>query len=245
MIKIRPAILLALATSVKGGTTSEREDLGTETGPDGAVVEKWETTKTTLDPDEHERAKALRVSIRAAFQRLARWTPFGLMVELEREQELREVAAEAERQVAEFNAASRHSKVRLSWLPARVDEGATATDAVRAIRQEVDHLLEDLQQATRAGDVEAIRDTANRAMSLGKLLAEDSPGSGELASAITEARRVARGIIRRVVKAGESAEDVIAEANLGVINRARFAFQGEIGPPEEQEQAPEGAEEAE
>lgn len=247
MLKLRPTILLSLATSVAGGTVSEREDLGTETSG-GATIERWRTTKTIHDPEEYERAKELRVAVRNRFQRLARWTPFGLMVELDREPELRQVAAEAEREVAEFNAASRHSKVRLSWLPARVDEGATGADAVRAIRQEVEHLLQDLAEATRLGEVERIRDVAGRATSMGKLLADGSPGSGELGGAIREARRVARGIVRRVVRAGEDAEAVIAEANLGVIDRARFVFQGEIGPagageatePAEQ-QAPSGA----
>lgn len=241
MIQLRPAILVSLATSVKGGSTSERLDLDAHL--EGASkVEKWQTTKTVFDPEEHRRAGETRKSIRRLFEGVARWTPFGLVVELEREAELREAVAQAEALAAEFNAGATHSRVKFSWLPARIDQGGNAADAVIAIRQEIGGLMEDLERASRAGEVESIRDISNRATSLGKLLAEGSPGTGQLGVAVEEARRVARAVVRRVEKAGERLEDVLTESNLAPVSAARFLFLGDEDVTEpETNVAPEGA----
>lgn len=235
MLKLRPSILVALSTSVKGGSVSERTVL--EVQQDGSEErEISRTVKTVFDRAEHQRACSVRAEARAIFERVSRRTAFGLMVEGEREPDLREAARQAEALVADFNDGSRHSKVHLAWLPARIDEGGGAQDAVAAIRAEVGSLLESLEEATRGGDVGALRDLANRATVMGRLLTEDSPGASELGAAVTEARRVASAVVRRVGKLGEDRATVLAEANLATINVARFAF---LGRPQ---RAPEGAE---
>lgn len=218
---LKPGILLALSTSVEGGVTYAREDLGKQKEGEGEAAE-WRTTRHITDVAEYNRAGETRAQARACIAAVCQQTPWGLICETDREGELLEAIAEAEQMADTFNAGSVHSRVRISAAPARFAENDV--QMLRAVRREAGGMLEDLERATQLGQVERIRDLAARASRLKALLASQHEGTGQLERAIAAARAVARSVVKRVEKGGEALAAVLASANFRPISTARMAM---------------------
>lgn len=231
-LKIRPGMLVTLSTAIRGGVTYEREDLGEERRPDGAEVEEWRTVKVTVDPEEHEEAVRVRSRVRSLMKSACVSTPFGFVCPVDDLPALDAAQAEADRLVREFNAGATHCEVRYASLRGEIAENAR--EAIEAIRSEIGALLRDYEDTIRAGDIRSARDIATRATQMNRLLEQESAGSGRLADAIREGRKIARLIVKRVEKGGEELADVLAEANLSPVSQARFAFlqEYELSEPE-------------
>lgn len=218
---LKPGLLVSLKSSVRGGVNYQRMDLESERqNEDGALVARWETRREIPDPDEFNAAGEARGKARSLVAAVCCPSSFGLLCPMDKEAELN-VAIEDARKIARaHNAAAKLTTVSVYVLVGRIAQ--TDQEATRALSSEVRELLDGMRQGVQLGDVEAIREAANKARALGAML---TPEVGEqVTAAIKEARGVAREIVRRVEKAGESAAEVLRDVKLKAIDAARFSF---------------------
>jgi hypothetical protein len=212
---MRPGILVALNTSVRGGVHYTRRDLEN----DGSVA-RWETTRQMEDPEEHKRAQEVRSLASSAIWRLCIHTTFGLLCPLEREEELDLAAAAARSAVDLWNAQASHTWVTVNVVKGRIADNDE--EALRALLAEATDLVERMDQGLARADVSAIRAAASKARSLIEIMDEES---GErISEAVEAARKAAREIVKRVGVEGQSAEEAVASINREAFDKARFAF---------------------
>ncbi len=223
---IRPGLLISLSTSVKprhaDAIKSTRELIESRTLPDGSLYERWKKTKTILDPKEWKRAGQARLRVRALVKAACAQTAFGFICPAEEQEQLDANLRQADREVAEFNRTSQHYEVRWQYLAGEIK--ADDAEAVRAIREQVGGILEDLESATKAGDVESIRDLCGQAQQMERLLEQKSTARGQVGRAVEAGRKIARAVVKQVQKAGEKIEGVLTEEQRSPISLARFAF---------------------
>lgn len=218
---IRPGILVALKSSVEGGVSYERRDLNADgTAPDGSAVEKWETTKVIIDPAEHERASKARSAALTAIRRCCAITTFGLLCPTDNEGALDAAIREARAIVEAHNATATHTHVRVYALKGRIADNDA--EAAKAIGAEVAGLIGEMNSAIDKLDPKAIRKAADAAREMAAMLGDAQ--RARVDSAIEQARKAARTIVKRIEKEGESAATVMLDIQRGAIERARIAF---------------------
>lgn len=214
---IRPGFLVSLKTTVSGNVLYSKRDLEVDRPTEtGERVAKWETERTILAPAEHEAAGKARGLARTAVTRLCAISTFGLLCPQDRQAELAAAITEARRIADEFNQTAMVSRLHVGVIVGRVAQDDA--EAVRAINSEVRQLLDDMTAGIQKLDVEAVRDAASKAKSLGQMLA---PGA---ADAVQKAISVARDVAKRMVKAGDQAAQAVDQATLNTIANARTAF---------------------
>lgn len=221
-VKIRPGILVTLSTSIEGGIQYERIDLKAERADDGALIEEWETQKTTEDPEEYEEAVKVRQKVRSLVKSCCVWTPFGMICPHDEVANLDRAFREAAERVEAFNADAQTCRVVYRSLRGEIAEDQV--ESIQSIREHVGALVSEMQSALRDGDVASIRDCASQATQMGRLLEQDSDARGLLGRAVKAARSAAREIVRKVEKQGDSLVSVLNEANLSAVSQARFVF---------------------
>lgn len=218
-VKIKPGILVALTTSIKGVVEYETLDLGSQC--DGSVqVDQWQTKKTVADVAEHKAATEIRSRARSLIGSACYHTAFGFVALEANEKELDANIAAAQKNIEEFNAKATYAKVSLAVLKGRI--ASTDQEAVRSIREETARLLEIMERAVKIGDVTAIRDAANKARQVGQML--DGAAAEKASEAINGARAIARTIVKEIGERGVTAESVIAEIGYEKVATARMAF---------------------
>lgn len=225
MRTLRPGLLVSLSARITGGVNYQRKDLDAkevETAIPGvtAAVTKWETTKVIEDPQEFERAQEARNKARRTIASVCAASDFGLLCPSSKEFDLARAIEEAKRIATEHNATARRSFVSIYVISGRI--AADDAEAARAIASEVRGLIDEMRQGIDAADPKAIRDAANKAKSLGAMLTDDA--NAKVTTAIEEARKAAREIVKRVEKGGEMAATVIAEMDRRALDAARGAF---------------------
>lgn len=206
-----PGLLVSLKTSIRGGVAYQKQDL--ENTPEHA---KWITDRTISDPEEHERATKVRNRCSSLVRGVCSLSTFGLLCRQDNQWKLEDAMAEAHALAATFNATSRFSKISVNVIVGRVADNDV--EATRAIRAEVSDLIADMQSGISALDVEKVRDAANRAKSVGKMLSVSAQND------INAAIEAARSIARKIVKAGETAATEIDKETLAALARARTEF---------------------
>lgn len=218
---LKPGLLVALHTTVKGGVSYRRIEVEAEHRDEaGALVAKWETERTVPDPEEYERGIIARGAARSAIARVCCASSFGLLCPIANEADL-QAGIEAARKIAEdFNATATGSRLEVFCIAGRI--AVDDVEAARAIAAEVRELIESMREGIKAADPEAIREAANKARNLGAMLTPEV--AGQVSAAIIEARTAARAIVKRVSKAGERAADVVRELSTRALDSARFAF---------------------
>lgn len=231
-IKVRPGFLVVLNTSVKGGVTYHRQDLEDRENADGAHVHKWETEKIVSDPEEHETACAIRLKVRSLVRAACYYTPFGHIVPTDEVENLDAKLAEARQLVDEFNADAKTCRVRFSLMRGEIAEDAA--EAVSAVADEVKDLMEQMQGAIAGGKVGDIRNIANRANTMSRLLEAESEGKDHLSRAVRAARKIARAITKRVQNGSEDMAAVLAEQEAKPIAMARFQFDPQAPNPKDE-----------
>lgn len=220
MLSIRPGILVGLRTSVKGGVEYTRLDKGIVEEDDGAVVEKWDTEKKTLDPEEHRLASAARNRARYLIKSTCAQTPFGLIAQ--DEERLEESVRAAKQHIREFNQQAQHSIVQIHVIRARF--AADDAEAAESIRAALQDLLERLEGLTARGDVDGVRNLCNQeANDLRRLIEESTGVTEEFDAAIACARRNATEVNRRR-KAGEEMDAIRADINVQPIRAAHVTL---------------------
>lgn len=218
---LKPGLLVALKTSVRGGVSYVRNELeAANTVEDGSKLQKWQTEKRIENAEEFERANATRGKARGLIAAICSSSSFGLLCLQENEKKLDDAVAAARAIAALHNAEATHTQVEVFVIVGKIAQ--TDEEAARAIGDEVRSLLEQMKSATLKGDVEAIREAANKARELNAILSEDV--GKKVSSAIEEARKNARELVKRVQKDGQNAADVIRELYVQKMDTARSAF---------------------
>ena len=213
---IRPGLLVAVKTSVKGNVTYTKHDLSAETLEDGAEKARWETERRIKDAAEQEAATKARGKARSLISSVCSVTDFGYLCPLVSKPELEKAITEARKVCEEFNATSKITKLRFNAVT-----GTIAQDdyqAVRALRREITELLTDMREGLENLDVGTVREAANRAKQLGQMLSPEAEVRLELA--IKQARESAR----KIVEAGETGAKAIDQATIARLTEARTAF---------------------
>lgn len=218
---IKPGIIVALSTRIRGGVTYTRVDLerARET-EDGTQRERWETTKVVEDAEELARATKVRGLISTVIRRLCIETAFGLICPEANEPALDEAIKRARVIAAEHNGTATRSQVSVYVLKGRI--ASTDEEAARAIGEEVKTLIDAMSSGIDAMDPKAIRDAADRARKIGAVL--DASQEIAVSEAIKQARKAARTIVSRVEKKLEDSAVVLKDIQRGAIEKARLAF---------------------
>lgn len=216
---LKPGLLVALKTSVRGGVAYVRKDLDA-TQEEGSKLQRWETEKRIENVEEFDAATAARSKARTLVASVCSSSSFGLLCPQANEKELDVAIASAKAVAALHNSNASHTQVEVFVIVGRIAQ--TDEEAARAIGSEVKDLLDQMKDATKRGDVEAIREAANKARELGAILSDDV--SKQVSGAIEEARRNARELVKRVQKDGENVADVIKDLYIQKIDTARSSF---------------------
>lgn len=213
---IRPGILVALKTSVRGGVRYERTQLSVDI--DNA--ERWETTKIVNNPEELAAASKARSEAANMVMRACNRTSFGLLCPERYEPELDAAIIRAQDIVDQFNQTARYTHVSIYVLKGRV--AASDEVAAQAIAAEVTDLITAMGKGIEEMDPKAVRDAAGKARQMLNVLTDENAERVEVA--IEAARKAARDIVRRIEKKGEEAAVVLADIDRSQIDAARIAF---------------------
>ena len=212
---LRPGWLVSLSSRVSGGVAYERTNLVVEDD-----FSKWETTKKIDDPEERKAAEEIRGKARYLISSKCSKTDFGLICSDANEPDLDEAEVQARALCLEFNKTARFSSVSIRVLRGRIEQNDAK--AAKAVVEEIKLLVDEMNQGIVNADPEAIREAADKASKMSNILsAEKSQAVGE---AVAAARKAANTINKRVLKNGEDATKVLADIQIGAIEKARMAF---------------------
>jgi hypothetical protein len=212
-----PGILVALKTSVYGGTHYDRRTLEEE--EDGSI-KRWETVRTMEDPKEHEAALEAVGKASRLVSKLCVRTSFGYLCPIDRERDLDGAIAQMRTVATDWNQRARHSFINVVAVKGRIADNDE--DAVRAILQEANELLDRMDKGLSENDVKLIRDAAQRAKNLSEMMTEDT--SDQITAAVAAARQAARAIVKRGEAIGDKVANAIIETEQESFAKARFAF---------------------
>ena len=215
---IRPGILVSLHTSLTGNVkyyTNEIEP--THILENGLTSRaKWDTTRTILDATEHERAVKARSKARSVITGACAQTNHGMLCTEANRDNLEKALLEAERIERDFNATATCTRLNVNVVLGVVSQDDER--AIRAINREVTGLLAQMEQGVRNLDATAIRKAADAAMSVGKMLSQET--QERLQASIDQVRKEAR----KIVKAGETAAVEIDQTVFTTLQQSRTAF---------------------
>jgi hypothetical protein len=217
---VRPGLLVALSTSIRGNRRYETQEIeGPHKDDQGELVSRWETTRIVEDPEEYTRAIDVRSKARGVIVNNCAATAFGLLCPLDREQKLRDGVAEAQLIAARFNATASISSVEVRVIIGRVEQDDVA--AVRAITSEVSNLLQDVELGIAKMDPTAIGKACDKARDIGTML---EPEAKERLQGAIDAARVVKRQMVKLEKAGELAKIVVDQQLLDTVASARTSF---------------------
>lgn len=212
---LRPGLLVSLKTSVRGNVSYQRTDLA-HIRKGGKETAEWETKRVIEDAAEHEAACKARTEAQIAIRRVCAYSAFGLLCPEERADDLDAAIAEARAITERFNANASLSHVSVYVITGRIAQDDV--EAVKAINSEVRELLDTMQTGLKNLDAKTVREAANKATNIGKMLSDDA--NDKIQIAIDAARSAAR----RIVKAGDQVAMEIDTQTIKTIKRQRTAF---------------------
>ena len=223
---IEPCYLLVVRCSPRGGLRYERSAVEVAYTPEGEEVSEWDTTRTVADADERREASRLAGDIKRRLERLGRHTEFGVLIRLDRRDEVRETLDQARFEAEEFNKRSTHTWVGLRVVQAQVR--GENEDVLRGLVDDLRGNLRRLGDAVSSADVKSIRDIARRLRGYDELL--PNVQASALQTAIESARQQATEARRLLEEEGEKLASVQARMDSSPIDVARFAL---LDPPTE------------
>ncbi len=186
---LRPCLLVALDVSRTGGQSYTREDIQ-EDRTNGTLKATWTTKKVLDDETEYQAATKLQSSCKYAASKLGRHTPVGIVASVDRKEEVALFRDEWKRQIDEFNADSKHTRIGFTLLVFEIKG-----DNIQALETVLDDLREGLaalEKAYRDLDPKSIREVVQRMQGFTEILPERV---GFLVDeAVKEARQKARSI---------------------------------------------------
>lgn len=210
---IVPGYLVSLKTAIRGGVVYAKQDLETE---DRARHARWITDKTIHDPEETERAIKTRNKCSSLVRGVCSQSSFGLLCREDKKDALDAAVIEARALADTFNADARYSKISVNVIAGKVADNDI--EAAKAIRGEIRDLIDEMERGIATLDVAKIREAANRARSVGKMLSPDAQ------KRVQDAIDTARLVARKIVAAGEKAAEEVDATLLAKLTRARTEF---------------------
>jgi len=214
---LRPGFLVSLKTSIKGNVRYEYTDIEPEhLTKDGQQLARWETSRSVADPQEHEAAKKVRSRVCTIIRSVCVRSSFGLLCPERTASDLESALTEARRLADEFNTTAKVTQVRVFVLVGRIIPDDV--EALRAINSEASDLLATMTEGIKNLDVTSVRDAADRARDLGRMLSPEA--QARIGTAVEEARAAAR----KITKLGEEAAKEIDEQTIRRIDEARLSF---------------------
>jgi hypothetical protein len=214
---LRPGLLVSLKTAIRGNVSYQHRDIEPEhLTENGQQLAKWETERAIADPAEFEAATKIRNKIRTFISSACVRSAFGLLCPEKSADNLDAALAEATRLADEFNAAAKLTRINVYVIAGRI--APDDLEAMRAINSEARDLLATMAEGIQNLDVAAVRDAADRARDIGRMLSPDA--QARIGAAIETARSAAR----KIVKAGEQAAQEIDQRTIQRITEARTAF---------------------
>lgn len=214
---LRPGLLVALSTTVKGNVTYKTADIEREHEvEDGSRKARWETEKTVQLPAEHGEAIKIRSQARGKIVGVCSLSSFGLLCPESASGTLRKAIADAQEIAAEFNRRSEITRVNIYAIVGRVAQDDV--QAVRAINAEIRELMERMETGLQNLDVGVVREAANKARAIGTML------SPEASERLQIALKAARSAARKIVKAAETGAAEIDQQVLATIRQSRTVF---------------------
>ena len=226
---LRPGLLVALNTSVKGNVNYTRRDLETDHETDAGLKTKWETERTITDAAEYEQAIKVRSKARSLVTAVCTPTAFGLLCPETGAPDLDKAADEARKLCEDFNRNAKVTRVQCFVLTGRV--ASDDVKAVQAISAEVRDLIADMKDGLEVLDVAKVRKAATEAKQIGSMLSPDAQAR------ITVAIEAVRAQARKIVSAGETAAFEIDRRTIATLNETRTAFLDLDAPTEVAEPA--------
>ena len=218
---LKPGLLVSCATSVRGNVKYSRVDLEKETrNSDGTAHAIWQTEKTVRDAEEQAAAEKVRSEARNEIVKVCAHSSFGLLCPTEKRAELDAATDRALYMVRQFNAQANTTTVPVNVICGQI--ASTDEEAARALNRELVDLIADMQEGIASANPGAIREAAKRAKAMESMLSEQT--AAKVSDAITQARKAARELVKRVEKGAESAADVVQEINTEALKRARMSF---------------------
>lgn len=217
---IRPGLLVSLKTNVRGGVRYEKVTLDADHAVDErARMARWETTRRITDAEEYKAATTVRNKARWLVTAACCQSTFGLLCPQSKEDKLAEAIAEAQDLANKHNQTASHTRVEVFVITGRVAD--SDEQAARAIGSEVREIIDAMEAGVRNASPEAIRDAATKARGMAAMLSTDV--QNKVSAAISEVRTIARDIVRRVEKSGESAASIVSGLKLERLTDARFS----------------------
>lgn len=214
---LRPGLLVSLRTAIKGNVRYATTELEAEHLTDaGEKRARWETEKTVRDPEEHERATKARSLARSAVQTVCSHSDFGLLCLVDNRAKLDAAIEKAEAIAREFNLTADVTRLNVNVIIGEISSDDVR--AIRAINQEMRDLMDTMAQGLASLDVEAVRNAANKARSVGKMLEPNAQDR------VKGALAIARKAASEIVKAGETGAIAIDEVAIRRLIEARTAF---------------------
>jgi hypothetical protein len=216
-----PGLLVGLSTNIKGDNVTYDKTVIEEEHVDelGQLVGSWQTDKTVADAAEYELAKKIRGRARTLITSICAKSDFGYLCPEAKQSELEAAIRQATEICDDFNLTARITEVNVYTITGRI--AATDEQAARAIKGELNNLLEAMDAATQKFDVKAIREFRAKAQKLGQMLTPDVRKS--LDEALDERRTLATKI-NKAIKAGEEASKELDAQTLAALARSRTAF---------------------
>ena len=215
---LRPGLLVSLKSSLTGNVQYRAETIESDhiDPMTGARRAKWETERVIEDPREHEAAVKARGKARSLITAVCAQSAFGLLCPASDEGKLQQAMRDARVVAEEFNMTASLTRITVNVIVGRI--AADDVEAVRAINGEVRELLERMERGVRNLDVEAIRDSANKAKALTSMLSTAASERAEVAI------KAARSAARQISKAGETAAVAVDAAAVELIRTSRLSF---------------------
>src|SRR5215472_2514513 len=214
---IRPGVLVSLKTALRGNVRYYTTDIERDHVLENGLTRRaeWNTQRTIDDGDEYERAVKARSKARSIVTGVCTQGNFLLCPQASRDN-LETAIREAYAVRDAFNSSATVS--RLDFYVFLTEVASDDVRAFQAINSEVRDLLADMGQGIAQLDAKAIRDAANKAQSIGKMLTPEA--ADRLQASIDAVRKQARAI----VKAGETAAVEVDQTVFRTLAESRTAF---------------------
>jgi len=217
---IRPGLLVAVKTSIKGNVSYKKSDTHVVALEDGSERAEWDTERRIKDAAEQEAATKARGRARTLISSVCSATDFGYLCPVMLKPELDKAIDEAKKICDEFNKTSKFTKIRFGAVQGSIAQNDY--QAVRAIRREVTELITDMTDGLKNLDVSTVREAATRAKQLGQMLSPEAEVRLELA--IKQARESARKLAKQIEEAGDKGVTEIDRVTIARLTEARTAF---------------------
>jgi len=233
---IRPGLLVAIKTSIKGNVSYKKTAAQVHQLDDGGEVAEWDTERRIKDAAEQEAATKARGRARSLISSLCSVTDFAYLCPAMLKPELEKAIAEARKVCDEFNRTSKVTKLRFN-----VVTGSIAQDdyqAVRAIRREIAELMTDMREGLENLDVKTVREAAGRLKQMGQMLSPEAEVRVELT--VKQVRESIRKTAKAIEEAGETGAAEIDRVTIARLTEARTAFLDLDGADEIEQPAAEG-----